>query len=506
MAPRRPLRDEEDAAAREVEGGIEEIGDPESSPPIPSGTLAVQAGLGRVGRAAGRTGTSAEIWRLAWPVMLSQVLASVVGLVDIAMVGRLGPGAQAAVGYASQFFFFGQSAFFAIGFACVALMARAIGAGDAARARRVQAAGLALSLATALLLAALVLASPRTLLGWLSAEPDVIELAVPYLHLLMTSSVLMAACLNFESGLRANRDTKTPMRIALVATAAKLLLNALLIFGLFGFPRLELVGAGLATLVSQLVAIRLFGLVLTRMPAGSPTALRRADLAGAASLMPELVRIALPGVVERVAMNLALLTYFAVLGQYGTVAVATYTIGVRILSFSWIPGTGYAQAVSTLVGQALGSGDEAGAERAGWRAARLALATAVVLGVVGGLLREPLARLFTDDPQTVAALGPFMLFLALAQPALQLHFTLGGVHRGAGDTWTPLMASLVGNWALRVPLALVSTYLFVPDLLWVWAALIFDHVARAVWLSITFRNGTWRRRGARAHGPRVRRR
>jgi putative MATE family efflux protein len=506
MSDRRLPRDDDvEDAAREVEGGVEEIGDPEGSPPNPSGTLAVRAGVGRVGAASRRTGSSAEIWRLAWPVMLSQVLASIVGLVDIAMVGRLGPAAQAAVGYASQFFFLGQSAFFAIGFASVALMARAIGAGDARRARQVQAAGLALSLATALILALVVLAFPRTLLRWLSAQPDVIELAVPYLQLLMTSSVLMAVCLNFESGLRANRDTKTPMRIALLVTTAKLVFNALLIFGLWGFPRLELVGAGLATLLSQIVAIGLFGLVLARMSPASPTALRRADVARAPSLFPELVRIAVPGVVERLVMNLALLTYFAVLGQYGTVAVATYTIGVRILSFSWIPGTGYSQAVSTLVGQALGSGDDARAERAGWRAARLALATAVVLGLVGGLLREPLARLFTDDPATVAALGPFMLFLALAQPAMQLHFTLGGAHRGAGDTWTPLMASLVGNWAFRVPLALVSTYLFVPDLLWVWAALIFDHVARAIWLSITFRNGTWRRRGARAHrarGPR----
>jgi hypothetical protein len=80
-------------------------------------------------------GSRREIWRLSWPVMLSQVLVTLVGLVDIAMVGRIGPKAQAAVGYASQFFALAQSALFAIGFACVAVMARAIGGRDLARAR-----------------------------------------------------------------------------------------------------------------------------------------------------------------------------------------------------------------------------------------------------------------------------------------------------------------------------------------------------------------------------------
>jgi Na+-driven multidrug efflux pump len=75
------------------------------------------------------------------------------------------------------------------------------------------------------------------------------------------------------------------------------------------------------------------------------------------------------------------------------------------------------------------------------------------MGGVGVAVREPLARLFTVDEDTVRALGPFMLCLSLAQPAMQLHFTLAGAFRGAGDTVTPLYASFVGNWLFRVPLA-----------------------------------------------------
>jgi len=274
----------------------------------------------------------------------------------------------------------------------------------------------------------------------------------------------------------------------------KLVLNALLIFGLFGFPRLELVGAGLATLGAQLVAVALLVTVAARAPRDGPFAIRMADVRRTPAVLRELVRISLPGVAERLVMNLAMLAYFAVLSRYGSAAVAAYTIGVRVLAFSWIPGVGYAQAVGTLVGQSLGAADLPAAERAGRRGAWLSLGTAAVFGVVCVVSRGPLARLFTTDADTIAALGPFMLALGIAQPFLQLHFTLGGAHRGAGDTWTPLLAALVGNWIFRVPLAVVFASVLELPLHWVWGALIFDHVARSGWLGWSFLSGRWQRR------------
>ena len=172
--------------------------------------------------------------------------------------------------------------------------------------------------------------------------------------------------------------------------------------------------------------------------------------------------------------------------------IAAYTVGIRILSFSWIPGTGLAIATATLVGQALGAGNPGAATRVGWRATRLALMVSVPLGGVCAWAREPLARMFTNDASLIAELAPFLLCLAIAQPFLQAHFTLGGAHRGAGDTWTPLLAASVGNWVLRVPLAAVFAYGFDADVIWVWYALVFDHLARTVWLMWSFRRGAWR--------------
>jgi putative MATE family efflux protein len=432
-----------------------------------------------------------EIWGLSWPVMLSQVLLNVVGLVDIAMVGRLGAEKVAAVGYATQFSQLSQSVLYAVGFATVALMSHAIGARDLARARHSLAAALLVSVGTAAVLTTILLAAPGAMLAALGADPAVARAAIPYLQLVVGASLPLAVGMTLEFALRADRDTRTPMLIASFVTAVKIAGNAVLIFGAGPFPRLELVGAGLATLLSQGVGLLLFTTVVVRSPDGSPLALRPRDFAAGRAHVREVVRIMVPSVGERLANNLALLAYFRVLSGYGSVAIAAYTVGVRLLAFTWIPGTAFGTAASTFVGQSLGAGRREAAVQWGWRANHLSLVVAVVLGGACAAMPRFLAGLFTHDAALIEELVPFMIILALVQPALQSHFALGGAHRGAGDTFTPFVAAAIGNWALRVPLAFVLALGFDAPVLWIWLVILFDHVARAVWLALSFRRGRW---------------
>ncbi len=550
-APRGDAEDGDDDAVAEPD-------DPESAPAIPAAAV---AGHAAALRRADLRATDREIWRLAWPVILSQVLASAVSLVDIAMLGRLGSSSLAAVGYVTQIFLLSQAVLFAIGVAGVALMSRAIGAGDLVRARTTLTSCLGISITVAAVLAAAVLAAPRALLGLLNAKPEVIEMALPYLRFSMASTLLFAISITLECGFRAMRDTRTPLAVAVVVTAVKTTANYLLIFGPFGLPKLGLAGAGIATLVAQTVAVTLLAAatrshdLAARKFMTSPLAdgsLRgragdRVSIAGAtassmnlaarlrlatrddegaemragstASTMnlaarlrlatrdrlpsrasfTEVGRIAAPAVLERLVLNLALLDYFRMLGDYGSGAIAAYTVGVRMMSFSWIPGIGFAAAAATMVGHELGAADPRSAVRAGWRAARFAVAVSILLGIVFAFGRGPLARVFTNDASVLAELGPFMLTLALTQPLLGLHFTLSGALRGAGDTVSPLLAAAIGNWAFRVPLAWAFSHAGLP-IVWMWVALVFDHIARVAIVGAVFARGRWHR--TRSAAPR----
>ncbi len=484
--------------AERARSDLEAPEDPEVGPAVPAAALAANALPEAPEKPTARIdGSSREILRLAWPVVASQVLLSLTGLIDRMMIGRLADGGGAAaplaaVGYASQLFHLVHSTLFAVGLACVALMARAIGARAPRSARHAFAGSIQVSALVTLVYASFLFTFSREALAALGAETTVIAMADPYLKLTVAASLILSFTLIFESALRANRDMRTPMFIAIVVTTSKLSLNAVLIFGLLGAPRLELIGAGLATAISQAIGLVLFLLVLAGTPRDGPTHLRPRDLFRRNPATREVIRIAVPGVAERLVLNMGLLSYFWVLSHwYGTLAVATYTVGVSLLSFSWIPGTGYAQACSTIVGQALGASQKEVALQTGRRALLMAIGTSLPLALLFAWYRIPLARLFTSDLEVIAALSPFMLALAAAQPFLQMHFTLGGAHKGAGDTITPLLGALIGNWLIRVPVAVLIGGVLELDVVWIWATLIFDHVARTLWLGVSFARGRW---------------
>ena len=480
-----------DTRDADADSELEPILESELGVALPSAGLVSEAGA--LGRTERRRRTDRDIVRLAWPAVVSQFLATSVSLIDLWMLGRLGTEAVAAAGYTSQYYQLAQAALLGLSVACVALMARALGAGDPARARHAFAASLGLALVTSVSIAVVSLAFPRQLMGVLGATDSIVEKAVPYFRLTLGSSLFFALSLTIESGYRASRNTALPLLIASGITAVKLALNAVLIFGGLGFPRLELMGAGIATLTAQVLGFALFVAMTRRLDTAEAATMRisRADLAGARSLLRETATLSWPAAGERILVNSALFIYFRVLSSYGPAAIAAYTIGVRLLAFSWIAPTGISIAASTLVGQALGARDQRLAARAGWRAARLSLLAALPLFALFALLRIPLAESFTQDQAVIGPLEPFMLLLGLAQPFLSLHFTLAGALRGAGDTKTPLWSAIFGNWIFRVPLALLVTHWFHADVVWVWGTVVFDHVARAIWLTWSFYREGW---------------
>jgi putative MATE family efflux protein len=446
-----------------------------------------------------------DIWAMAWPAMLSFVVVNVVDVIDVVLVGRLGRETVAAWGYAAQCIHLVETLVQSVGIGCVALVARALGARDRPRGRRVLAASVFVSQAVAALGFLISLFLPRYLFGLLDAEPRVIDIAVPYFRLFAFAMVLYAAAFMFESGLRAHRNTRGPLLAAFVVMTTKTVLSALLVFGLFGLPRLELMGAGVATVGAHGVGLVFYVWLSKKYAreggAKQATTFSLDDVRSMWSVVREVLHVSLPSMGERLIMSVALLTYFKILSGYGTAAIAAYAIGVRLLSFSWVPGLGFSTAASTFVGQALGAGDSSGARKAGAHTVAQAVLVMCVCGLLCLFAREPLVRAFTSDDQVAAALLPFMLMLALAQPFMGAHFTLGGVLRGAGDTLTPLVGAAVGNWGFRVPLAWAFTRYFGHDIVWVWAALIADHFARMLINGWVFLGGKWSlRTGAAVRG------
>lgn len=428
------------------------------------------------------------IWTLAWPVIITFALESLVGLIDTLIVGRLGAAAVAGVGVGTQVLYAVSIAMTAVGTGTLALVARHIGARNHADADEalVQSILAAATLSIAVILPVIVWAP--TLVAAFGVEAEVITLGASFIRVVMPSIPPMAVLFVIASALRAAGDTRTPLAIGAVVNVLNVVGNYVLVFGKLGLPALGVVGSAAATTIAFVAgaAIGIWLLVSGRLLLRLRWQRPRADV------IRRVLRIGYPAAAEQTLMQIGFFVYLVFAARYGTSAVAAYFIGVRILALSFLPGYGFGAAAATLVGQNLGAGRPDLAERHGWESNRLAIYLMSAGGAIIFLAARPVARLFVDDPAVIADTVSFIRVLAAAQPLMAIDFTLGGALRGAGDNRFPLLAVVVGFYGCRLGWAYAAAYLLNLSLFWVWFALIGDYLARALLKGYRFHTGRWK--------------
>jgi putative MATE family efflux protein len=430
------------------------------------------------------------VWQLAWPAVLTNLLQSTVGIIDIKVVGSLGASAVAAATAGHRLFFVLQATLMAVSVGTTALVARAIGASQRDEAARVVSNSLVLACS---------IAAVTTLFGVAAAEPfawmfgltgEARELAVIYLRWISCFTPAFAVGFVISSGLRAAGDTRTPLLFGAVSNIANIGFLYLLVYGGLGFPKLGIAGAslagGLAFSVSALLTFVLWRrrrLLLKPVP-GTTFDRER---------VRRLVRIGYPAALEQLVVQGGFIAFTLIIARfYGTLALAAYGIGVQILSLSFVVGFGFSIAASTLVGQQLGAGAPQRAAQSGWRALLLAVVSMSVLGGAIVMAARPIAHMMIDDPRVVELTVSFIYWLGAAQPLMATEFALGGALRGAGDTRYPLVTTFAGLILGRVVLAGVFTWLGLP-VVWIYGALMADYLIKAALLVARFRSGHWQR-------------
>lgn len=430
------------------------------------------------------------IWALAWPVIVTFLFESLVGLVDTLMVGRLGAEAVAAVGIGAQILSGVSVAMTAVGTGTLALVARHIGAGQPREARRVMAQSIVAAAVLSVAAITPVIVWATAVVSLFGVDPHVVELGTSFVRLVMLSIPASAVLFVIGSALRGAGDTRTPLAIGLVVNVLNVAGNYTLIFGKFGLPAMGVPGSALATTIA-FTAGAVVGLVLlVRGKLALYLVFRQ--LRPHPHTIQRILAVGYPSAAEQLLMQLGFFVYLWFAARYGTSAVAAYFIGVRILALSFLPGFGFGAAAGALVGQNLGAHDPQRAERAGWEATRLSIYLMSACGLLIIIAAHPIARLFVDDAEVIADTVSFIYLLGLAQPLMAIDFTLGGALRGAGDTRFPLITVLVAFYGCRLGCAYLAASVFHLSLTWVWAALIGDYIARTALKSWRFRSGRWK--------------
>lgn len=429
------------------------------------------------------------MWSLAWPVILALVSESLVGLVDMLMVARLGASAVAAVGVGGQIMGAVTVTMMAVGTGTVALVARSVGAGVMKDANQALGQSILAASVLGVVVVIPVILWAEPFVNLFGVAPEVTVEAAVYVRAVMISIAPSSVLFVIGSGLRGAGDTRTPLGIGLVVNVVNVFANWVLIFGKLGFPALGVLGSALATALSFSIG----AVLLSALLAIGRLRLRvtRRNLIPDLTTMRRILHIGYPSAIEQALMQAGFLLYLVFAARYGTEAVAAYFIGVRILALSFLPGFGFAAAASTLVGQNLGAGSPQRAAGAGWMSTWMSVWFMTAAGILVFLLAEPIAQLFVDDVGVVAGTVWFIYMLGISQPFMAMDFTLGGALRGAGDTRFPLWTMLVAFYAVRLGLSTLAVFVFEASLPWLWAALIADYAVRAALKTWRFRAGTW---------------
>ncbi|HEX6939655.1 MAG TPA: MATE family efflux transporter [Longimicrobiales bacterium] len=427
---------------------------------------------------------------LAVPMILEMAMESVFAVVDIFFVSRLGAAAVATVGLTESLLTVVYIVAAGLSIGATALVARRTGAGEAERAAEAAGQAIALGAGLSAALGAAGVAFAPALLRAMGADADVLRLGTGYATVMLGGSGTVVLLFLINAAFRGAGDAAIAMRILWIANGLNIVLDPLLIFGIGPFPELGVTGAAVATTASRGLGVALQLATLLRANGRLRLAVRHIRIRPTA--VGRLLRLSAAGTLQAFIGGASWIFLIRIVSGFGSEAVAGYTVAIRVTLFALQPAWGLANAAATMVGQGLGAGDPARAERSVWIASGMNLAFLGAISVLFLLAAPTIVDLFGADPTTAGhavrglrILSPSLVFYAVGMVVAQSF-------NGAGAPWTPTTLSLVCFWLWEIPLAwtLSHTAGLGPDGVFSAIAVAFSTLSIAA--TLLFRRGRWK--------------
>jgi MATE family multidrug resistance protein len=429
---------------------------------------------------------------LATPVVISKLSFTAMAMVDTAMVGRLGAVEQAAVGIATTYMF--TLYVFGLGLLAVinTLVSQYHGAGQFRMCGVVLGHGLRVATVVgAVTLAVLLLSEP--MFRWAGLSPQVADLGYGYLFFRVLGLPGVFWYWTYNSFLEGLGETRTPMKISLLANVVNMAADYVLIFGMGPVPAMGVKGAGIATAGSNLFMLVCFAVVIHRKT--SPFRKYGVDELWSPvrwTMIRKMIRVGLPMGVQFFVEVGAFLFFSVMVGWVSDEALAANQVALRLLSFSFMTAWGLSVAATTLVGRHQGEGRPDLAYSAGMGAVALTLAFTAACGALFASLPEFLVGLFTPYPDVAGPASGLMYVAAVVQVFDGVNMVSYGALRGAGDTRWPLFAVGLANWGLGVPLVYALTIPAGLGVLGAWLGILVMLACQAAALFMRFKAGKWK--------------
>lgn len=428
-----------------------------------------------------------QSFKLAYPVMLSQMGHVMMGVADNVMVGHIGAKELAAAGLANVAFNVLMLFGIGVSYAITPLVATADGEKNIFDVNETLRHGLVINVFNSLILVTIVFFG-KNILFHIDQPEEVIVLSIPYLEIITFSLIPILVFQTFRQFSEGLSNTFVPMVIVLLCNVVNIVLNYVLINGHLGFPELGLNGAGWATLISRLVMGAGIAAYIYFAPKFKDY--RPGFQIGKYSraLFKKMLNIGLPAGLQFIFEVAAFDFSLVMMGWIGTGALAAHQIAINLATISYMSTSGLAAAATIRVSNELGRADYKSLRKVAFVLIAMALAFMGTWAVIfiGGYKFLP--YLYVNDPEVVNIAGPLIIIAGFFQLSDGLQVVCAGALRGLQDVKVPSIFIFISYWIIGLPLGywLGFTLDFGPSGIWIGLLLGLTLTALAMFLRFNY--------------------
>jgi putative MATE family efflux protein len=433
------------------------------------------------------------IFLLAVPMVLEMMMESLFGIVNVLWVAKfLGKEATATVGITESLLTMVFAVAMGLSMATTATVARRIGEKDHHGASIAAVQSIILGVVASIPVGIIAIAFAPQMLKLMGASDGVIASGTGYARVILGGNVVIMQLFLINAVFRGAGDASIAMRVLWIANVINIVLDPCLIFGLGPFPKLGVTGSAIATTIGRGTGV-LFQLWFLFSGRGRV----KVDWRGIrlnVEVMTRMVRISLGGMFQFLIATASWLGLVRIVAVFGDAALAGYTVALRIIIFAILPSWGMSNAAATLVGQNLGAGKPARAERSVWVTGFANMCFLGLVAIIFITFAERLIGIFTTDPAVVPYGVSCLRFISYGYIFYAYGMVMVQSFNGAGDTNTPTVINLCCYWLFQIPLAYSLAIPFGFGAKGVFVAITLAESSLAVVSVIVFRKGKWKTR------------
>lgn len=430
--------------------------------------------------------------QLAFPIMIQNLISTLVNSADTIMLGYVSQTAMAASSLANQYTFVLFCFYYGLSAGTSVLCAQYWGKGDKQTVERILGLASRVVILISLIFFSISFFFPGAIMRLFTSSPETIHEGIRYLRVLSFSFIFMGFAQIFVSALRSVGKVVFPSVIYVVSLLVNVLLNATFIFGLFGLPKLGVIGVALGT-VSARVVEAVMCIVYSAVSRDVKIKLENL-FRSSGVLFKDFIKISAPAVINDLVWGVAASTFTAILGHIGDDMVAANAVAVMVVNMGAIVCRGFANATTIIVSQTLGENRMEDTKVYASRMLRLTFVVSLLGCGVILAIRPLMLRFYSDKltPTALSYLGILMIMTTWRLVGEAVNTCLiCGCFRGGGDSKFGMILDIIFMWGVAVPLMAVAAYVLKLPPIWVYFVMTLDELEKMPFIFIHYFKHKW---------------